>query len=110
MTKAVQGLTLTEDELLHAVVQYAQLRRCLVSHFRPARTATGWRTPIQGDQGFVDVVVAKAGRVLFAELKSQRGRTTPQQDAWVAAVGGRVWRPQHWFDGTIRREIDRITR
>lgn len=40
-------------------------------------------------------------RIVFAELKREQGKTTPQQDAVIAAIrraGGEawVWRPSDW--------------
>ncbi len=97
-----------EDDLLRCVVAYAHLRRLLVLHCRPAWTQRGWRTPIQGDPGFVDVVVAGPAGVLFAELKSQRGKATLGQELWMKVLGAHLWTPREWFDGTIRRELDGI--
>lgn len=77
------------------VIGTARWHGWLAAHFRPARTTRGWRTPVQGDAGFPDVVLAKDGVVVFAELKTQRGRVAPEQRAWLAALGARavVWRP-----------------
>lgn len=55
-----------------------------------------WKTPTQGTSGFPDITLARDGRVIFAELKTQTGRTTEAQRAWLAAVGGIVWRPEDW--------------
>lgn len=51
-----------------------------------------------GDKGFPDLALAKDGRVLLAELKTDDGKPTPQQVAWLAAAGGhgRLWQPRHW--------------
>lgn len=89
------------------VVAYAHAHGWLVMHTRPARTARGWRTAIQGDAGFPDLVLARHGRVLHVELKAETGRLTPQQAVWSAALGEswRLWRPRHWYDGTIDKEL-----
>ena len=64
---------------------------------RPARTSKGWRTPVQGDPGFFDLVLARRGRVIFAELKSARGKLSAEQEAWLAELSGGperyTWRP-----------------
>lgn len=57
-------------------------------HFRPARTGHGWRTALSGYPGFPDVVAAKAGRVIFAELKSEEGRQTAEQSSWQDQLDG----------------------
>lgn len=86
----------TEADFQTLVVDYARLQGWLVHHTRPARTGKGWRTPIQGDVGFPDLVLARAGRVVFAELKSEKGRLSAGQSAWLKAVDGLVWRPSDW--------------
>lgn len=85
----------SEADFTTWVVQAAKLHGWMCTHFRPARTAQGYRTPVQGDKGFVDIVLARAGVVIFAELKAARGRLAPEQRAWLAALGDRavVWRP-----------------
>ena len=83
---------------MQQVVDLAHLRGWRCHHDRPARTDKGWRTAIQGDKGFPDLVLARKGRVIFAELKSETGKTTHQQNAWLAHLGHDVevylWRPR----------------
>ncbi len=49
--------------------------------------------------GFPDLVLVKAPRVIFAELKRQSGNTTPEQDVWLAClrecpgIETYLWRP-----------------
>lgn len=97
--------TLTEADLQQRVLDYARLRGWRCAHIRPARTTAGWRTPYQGDPGLPDLVLARGGVVVLAELKTARGRTTVEQDAWLAAAGGhgRLWRPDSWV--TIMEEL-----
>lgn len=82
----------------------------LCAHFRPAQTQRGrWITPMAGDKGFPDLVLAKHGRLLLAELKTDKGRPSREQEAWLAALGshGRLWRPAQW--GEVQHELG-ITR
>lgn len=73
---------------MDAIVQAAKLHGWMVAHFRPALTAKGWRTPMQGDPGFPDLVLSKADRpTLFLELKSEKGTHTQSQRAWQKALG-----------------------
>lgn len=106
-----------EDELQDAVIELAQLLGWRVAHFRPAKTDKGWRTPVAADgKGFPDLVMAHPrGGLIFAELKSERGTMTPEQDAWFDALkfsGATLacWLPHHWTNGaiedTLRRERD----
>lgn len=88
---------MNEADLQRAVIDLAKLRRWRVAHFRPARTEKGWRTPMTGHVGFPDLVLARDGKVIFAELKSDTGKFRPGQLEWAAAIGGdyRVWRPEY---------------
>ncbi len=72
----------------------------LVHAERAGRTAKGWRTPISGAAGFPDLVLVR-GRVVWVELKSEKGRVSPDQETWItmlAAAGQEVyiWRPSSW--------------
>ena len=95
---------LTEKCFIAMVLQLAKLCGWRVAHFRPARTATGWRTPVQGDgKGFPDLLLIheRRGALLVAELKVGRGKVTADQDAWLAAfeaagVPAYLWSPAEW--------------
>ena len=79
------------------VIELARLHGYRVAHFRPAETARGWRTPISGDPGLPDIVLAKDGVVHFFEIKTGRGRPDANQAAWLAALpNARVVRPEDW--------------
>ena len=77
----------------------------------------GWRKyhthdSRRSDKGFPDLVLVHAGRgrVLYRELKKQTGRVTKEQKEWLAdltAAGqdAGLWRPVHWFDRTIEKEL-----
>ena len=98
--------TASEAEWQDTVVAYAGIRGWLVHHCRPAAGATGrWRTHITGSPGFPDLVLARHGRVVFAELKSERGKLAREQAAWLEELVPRdpnrpvdvfVWRPSDW--------------
>ena len=52
---------------------------------------------MQGHIGFPDLVLAREGVVIFAELKAEKGRLRPDQEKWIAALGAcYVWRPSDW--------------
>lgn len=88
---------MTEAEFTNTVIELAKWHHWMVCHFRPAQTRMGWRTAIQGDKGFPDLVFARRGVVIFAELKTDKGRITHGQAAWLGEVGNAVpfyvWRP-----------------
>ena len=99
---------MTERELTAAVIEAARLLGWKVAHFRPGRTTRGWRTPVEGDgTGFPDLVLARQGQLLFAELKAKGGRLRPEQAAWIevlgrtGAAGVHVWRPEDWESGAV---------
>ena len=78
---------MTEAELQQTVLEAARLRGWHASHFRPARVTDGWRTPLAGEPGFPDLVLARAGDVLALELKAERGRPSAAQVMWLDALG-----------------------
>lgn len=98
-----------EREFLEQIIELAHLLQWRVAHFRPARTATGWRTPCQADAaGWPDLVLVKGNRLLFRELKTSTGKLTAAQRDWLAALeaagqDAKVYRPGDWPD--IEREL-----
>ena len=76
----------TEAEYERTILGAAKVLGWRVAHFRPARTARGWRTPVSGDgAGFPDLVMvhASAGFVWFVELKrDDNRRLRPDQEDW----------------------------
>src|SRR5262249_48692504 len=78
----------TESAMLSAVIQAAKLYGWLVAHFRPALTKQGWRTAVSGDgAGWPDLVLLKDGRLIVAELKSEKGKLSKAQEIWLSAWG-----------------------
>ena len=63
----------------------------------------------KSEPGFPDEVIVLPRRLIVAELKSERGRVTPDQRRWLDAFGslcfGEVylWRPRHLLSGEIAR-------
>lgn len=104
--------TVTEDVFQAVVIDVARLFGWRVAHFRPGRTATGWRTAVSGDgAGFPDLVLVRPGRVLFRELKVGRGELRADQAAWRDALldahqDWALWRPSDWE--RIERELRTI--
>lgn len=92
---------MSEDDFKLRVMQTARLCGWKVTHFRPVKLPNGrYATPLEGDAGLPDLVLARDGVVLLAELKSDTGRPTPEQVQWLAAAGphGRLWKPRDWED------------
>lgn len=89
----------TEEDLQSRIIDHARLCGWRVAHVRAAQVRSGrWATPVTGDVGFPDLVLARAGVVLLAELKSEKGRFREGQAEWLdaAAAHGRLWRPSDW--------------
>ncbi len=96
-------LAWSEDEFQDRVIHEAKFSGWHYAHFRPAQTEKGWRTAMQGDKGFPDLVLARGGVVILTELKSEKGRVTPDQEYWIKAAGAQVWRPSDW--ATIQKVL-----
>lgn len=96
--------TITEEAFQCQVLGMARANGWLSAHFRPAKTAKGrWLTPVAGDgAGFPDIILVRE-RVVYAELKTQRGKLSPEQVRWLdtlKAAGEEVyvWRPSDWAE------------
>ena len=113
---ATCGMTMppiSEADFLRQVTDLADLYGWRWVHFRPAQTLRGWRTPVSGPlgKGWPDLVLVKPERgVIFAELKGDKGRPTPEQAEvlrWLhltgvgTCVSAYVWRPRD-FDEVVR--------
>ena len=102
----------SEGELTAAVLAAARLLGWRTAHFRPARTAHGWRTPVQGDgAGFPDLLLAhpRQARLLFRELKAG-SPLRPEQAVWAEALEAcgcdwGIWRPDDWTSGAVEAAL-----
>ncbi len=92
----------SESDFQKQVIQLARLYKWKVAHFRAAMNRRGqWSTPVQADgAGFPDLLMVR-DRVIAAELKSEKGKTSPEQDEWIAqfrtaGIEAFVWKPADW--------------
>jgi len=83
------------------VIMLAKLHGWLVMHTRAVEIRPGvWKTPLTGNAGFPDLVIAHATRgVIFAELKVEKGKLSAMQEVWLrtlseAGMTTYVWRPK----------------
>ncbi len=107
--RAIELLTaqVSEDELKLTIIHAANVFGWHVHHDRPARGGNGkWATHIQGDAGFPDLVLARAGRVIFAELKRTGADVTDTQHAWLVALGQSLPGPDRSPEVYVWRPID----
>lgn len=111
MTKPRLEVAVSERNLQDAVIEIAKLLGWRVHHQRPGRTMEGWRSAIQGHPGFPDLVLLRPPRLIFAELKSKRGRVDFEQATWlngldvVRGVEQYVWRPADLQTGRIEEAL-----
>jgi len=91
----------TELDCETTIIQGARILGYLVHGERPARTlGQGWVTPIKGDAGWPDLVIAGHGHCLVVELKRRPRKVDAAQQTWLdvlAAAGvttGVVWVPE----------------
>lgn len=98
-----ENADLPEKELQRQVRAYARLLGWEVH--------TTW-TSIHSPRGWPDLTcwrqTPEGGELVCIELKSRRGRVSPEQEAWIArlaAVPGVRWagviRPADWFSGAL---------
>jgi VRR-NUC domain len=85
----------TEPDFQQMIIDRARFLGWRVHHDRRDDLGIG------GDPGFPDLVLARQGRVIFAELKTARGKVSQQQTEWIGALNGiavgvYVWRPADW--------------
>lgn len=102
----------TEARFLARVTDLAQLQGWKWMHIRPGLNERGrYRTPVAGPlgAGWPDLVLVRNTRLIFAELKAERGRITPLQESVLWVLGGLpqvevfIWRPRDWE--TIERVL-----
>jgi len=93
----------SEREFLRRVVEAAQELGWRVHHTRPAHHRGGrWLTPVYGDAGLPDLILLRPPRCIVAELKSEKGRVSAEQQSWldgfsqVLGIEVYVWRPSDW--------------
>lgn len=87
---------MSEASFTSTVVDLFRAHGWRAVHFRPARTAKGWRTAFEGDAGFPDFVAAKDGDLEVQEHKLPGNHPTSDQRLWLAASGGRLVSPRDW--------------
>ena len=100
-----------EDDFKAQVIELAQRYDWLVAHHPDSRH-------LQGDPGLPDLILARGGVVIFAELKSEQGRLSDAQERWFAALHldeavkhfgyhsheTRVWRPSD-LEGDVLKTL-----
>ena len=87
---------MTERELQNAVLELAGYLGWLTYHTYDSR---------RSNAGFPDLALVRPGRLIFAELKSAKGKVSDAQVRWIALLQtvaeAYVWYPEHWISGRI---------
>jgi hypothetical protein len=88
----------TEKQFQEAVIDFARALGWLVYHTFDSRRSAA---------GFPDLVLVRREQLIFAELKTERGRVSEPQQEWIQSlllieratartVSVAVWRPSDW--------------
>lgn len=120
----LRGVVVKEAELQKLVLRQARIDGWSAAHFGSSvkwiRRGDAYKViPDKDAVGFPDLVLVRYGQLIFAELKSERGRIRDEQALWLADLrevekktAGRwccvqvfVWRPEDWFDGSIQEVL-----
>lgn len=101
---------MSEAELLSEIVKLCQQLGLLYHHCTSS-------TRCRGPAGFPDLVIVGRLGVFVAELKSDDGETSAEQDLWLWTLNaagetarrpGQLWRPADLDSGYIRRALEAI--
>lgn len=101
--RSLQAKAMSERQLQDQIIELAERMGWKHYHVYDSRRSVA---------GFPDLVLVhpKQRRVVWRELKSETGTTTPEQKVWISTlllVGEDVdvWRPRDWVSGRIEREL-----
>jgi hypothetical protein len=98
---------MSEAELQGNIIDMAHRFGWLIHAERTAVNMRGvYSTPIQGDTGFPDLIIAKRKHLYFVELKSESGNVSEAQQVWWRCLSSpkyQLWRPRDWFSGYIEQ-------
>lgn len=76
--RAAEMAALSEKQFMATVIEYAHLCNWRVYHpFDSRRSAPGWP----------DLALVRGDTLLLLELKREKGKVTPAQTDWLAALG-----------------------
>ena len=83
----------TEKQFQAAVMALARINKWAFYHTHNSRHSA---------KGFPDLCLVRGKRLIFAELKTDKGRVSVDQELWLAALGAvegievLIWRPSSW--------------
>ena len=98
------NLLINEKAFQAKVIELARTMGWTVAHFSDSRRQVkpGVFVGDKDAAGFPDLVLVRE-RVLFRELKAEKGRLSDKQAQWIAdlehaGADVKVWRPSDWVD------------
>ena len=107
---------LSEKEWQQVVTETATWYGWTYYHSRPAIMKSGkWATALEGLAGFPDLVLVHETRgLVFAELKSEKGRLSHKQQRWIdlLRLAGQevyVWKPSDFGEVKLRLKNRTLT-
>jgi hypothetical protein len=96
-------LETSERQFQSAVIDMAKVFGWRVAHFHDSRRQVkpGVFVGDQAAAGFPDLVMVRRGDVVFAELKTEKGKVKAEQRSWLEALEEahqrvHIWRPRDW--------------
>lgn len=102
-------MTKTNQQILNAEVTHAELQASIIQ----LATLKGYEHfhnlhPEGSDPGWPDLVLCKPPRLIFLELKTERGKLTEAQRGWLLRLKAcnqecYLLRPTDWSGGFIER-------
>jgi hypothetical protein len=102
----------SEADWERTLVALAAMNGWKVAGFRAAQIGKSWQTPVRHDaKGWPDLVLVR-DRVIFVELKTDKGRVRPEQKDWIDLLQSAgqevyVWRPSDWDEAVSVLRKDR---
>jgi len=88
-------ITVTEKQLQSDIIRIARAAGWKVYHTHDSR---------RSEYGYPDLTMVRRGRLIFAEIKRELGKPTPEQSEWLEALSVVprievfIWRPQDWTE------------
>lgn len=94
-------IPMTEDQWQSRITDYCDLRGLRWHHEVDSR---------RSKSGFPDLVIVGPYGLLFAELKKEDGKVSPEQSDWLgdlrhAGVLAFVWKPSNWDRVVLELDI-----
>ena len=98
-------MSISHDEF-RKIVQSSTSEKDFQKTVQKLATIKGWywyhaSMSMRDNAGFPDLVMVRRDRVVFAELKTEKGRVRKAQSAWLGALKDSgcvevyLWRPRH---------------